>query len=190
MQNAEIVEEINDGNFYLRKISIKDTDFVYESLKGKSLTKYLSLGPLISRDHAKKLTKNYIEYWSKNFQFNYIIEIREHNQKGKNTKKLGSISIWGISWLHKRAEIGIWINSKYWNQGFGKKALNLIKTISFSHLKLNRLEAHIALNNNKSINLFKNCGFSEEGKLSQYLNLNGKFCDALTLSYLKRDWNL
>ena len=120
MQNAEIVEEINDGNFYLRKISIKDTDFVYESLKGKTLTKYLSLGPLISQDHAKKLTKNYIEYWSKNFQFNYIIEIREHNQKGKNTKKLGSISIWGISWLHKRAEIGIWVNSKYWNQGFGK----------------------------------------------------------------------
>ncbi len=190
MQNAEIVEEINDGNFYLRKISIKDTDFVYESLKGKTLTKYLSLGPLISQDHAKKLTKNYIEYWSKNFQFNYIIEIREHNQKGKNTKKLGSISIWGISWLHKRAEIGIWVNSKYWNQGFGKKALNLIKSISFSHLKLNRLEAHIALNNNKSINLFKKCGFSEEGKLSQYLNLNGKFCDALTLSYLKRDWNL
>ncbi|MFX1338752.1 MAG: GNAT family N-acetyltransferase [Promethearchaeota archaeon] len=188
MQNVDIVEEINDKNFYLRKISIKDTDFIYESLKAKTLTKYLSLGPLISRDHAKKLTKNYIDYWNKNFQFNYIIEIREHNQKGKHIKKVGSISIWGISWLHKRAEIGIWINSKYWNQGFANKALNLIKTICFTHLKLNRLEAHIAINNNKSINLFKKCGFLQEGTLSQYLNLNGKFLDALTLCFLKKDW--
>ncbi len=188
MQNAEIVEEINDGNFYLRKISNKDIDFIYESLKGKTLTKYLSLGPLISRDHAKKLIKNYLDYWSKNLQFNYIIEIRESHQKSENIKKVGSISIWGISWLHKRAEIGIWINSKYWNQGFSKKAINLIKNISYNHLKLNRLEAHIALNNTKSITIFKRCGFSEEGTLKQYLNLNGKFLDALTLSFLKKDW--
>lgn len=184
MQNAEIVEEINDGNFYLRKISLKDTDFIYESLKGKTLTKYLSLGPLMSRDHAKKLIKNYIEYWSKNLQFNYIIEILEHNQKGKYVKKVGSISIWGISWLHKRGEIGIWINSKYWNQGIAKKALSLIKSISFNHLKLKRLEAHIALNNSKSIHLFKKCGFIEEGMLRKYLYLDGKFHDAVILSFI------
>jgi ribosomal-protein-alanine N-acetyltransferase len=184
MHKAEIIEEINQGNFYLRKISHKDVDFIHESLKGSSLTKFLSLGPLSSRDHAKKLIKNYLDYWTDKIQFNYIIEIHDSDDDNKKTKKIGSISIWGISWLHKRAEIGIWINTKYWNQGFAQKALSLIKIVCFNHLKLKRIEAHIATENTKSIYIFKKSGFKEEGTLKEYLYLDGKFQDAVILSYI------
>ena len=114
--NKEIVEEINDGKVYLSKISTKDIDFVFSSLKDETVSRFLSLGPLISRDHSQKLIRSYLKYWDKHLQFNYIIELRENN-KGHNRKKIGSINLWNISWLHKRAEIGIWLSSKYWNQG-------------------------------------------------------------------------
>ena len=182
MQKAEIIEEISEKNFFLRKISLKDAEFIYDSLKGKNLTKFLSLGPLTSRDHAKKLIKNYLDYWTEKVQFNYIIEIKNPEDKPKDSKKVGSTSVWRISWLHKRAEIGIWINTKYWNQGFAQTALKLIKIICFTHLKLNRIEAHIAIENTKSIYIFKKIGFEEEGVLRKYLYLDGKFHDAIILS--------
>lgn len=182
MHKAEIIEEINQGNFFLRKISLKDADFIHESLKGSNLTKFLSLGPLSSRDHAKKLIKNYLDYWTDKFQFNYIIEIHDSDDNHKKAKKIGSISIWGISWQHKRAEIGIWINTKYWNQGFAQKALSLIKIACFNHLKLKRIEAHIATENTKSIYIFKKSEFKEEGLLKDYLYLDGKFHNAVILS--------
>ena len=180
--NREIIEEINDGKVYLVKISTKDVDFVFSTLKEDTVSKFLSLGPLISREHSQKLIKSYLKYWDKQLQFNYIIELRDNNTK--NIKKIGSINLWNISWLHRRAEIGIWINSKYWNQGLAKAALSLIKIIAFNHLNLLRLEAHIAVENMPSINLFKNCGFKKEGVLRKYLNLRGSFHDAAILSYL------
>jgi RimJ/RimL family protein N-acetyltransferase len=143
----------------------------------EEITNFLALGPLHSVDHAKKLIKNYIKYWDRYQQFNYVIS--------DDTNKLGSISLWNISWLHQRAEVGIWILPMYWNQGFGKRTIELIKIIAFNHLHLNRLESHIAIENKRSIQMFKACGFKEEGILKEYLHLNGIFQDAMILSHLK-----
>ncbi|MFW9771501.1 MAG: GNAT family N-acetyltransferase [Promethearchaeota archaeon] len=182
MHNIELIEEINDNNLYLRKISKDDISFFYESLKIKDITNYLSLGPLLSYDHAKRIIKNYLKYWEGYLQFNYIIELRE----GPKPLKIGSVSLWNISWQHKRAEIGVWLVPNYWEKGIGKKTLKLIKKIAFIHLKLNRIQAHVALENLRSISTFKNSGFLEEGQLKEYLNLNGKFYDAIILACLKK----
>ena len=189
MRNIDIIEEINQGNqnLFLRKIKQNDAVFIFESLKEESISKYLSLGPLVSVDHSKKLIKNYLKFWDQKLQFNYIIETRGFNS-GKDIKRVGAVSLWGLSWLHSRTEIGIWICSKYWNMGFAKKALNLIKIVSFGHLNLNRIEAHIAVENIRSTKLFKKSGFKEEGTLKQYLNFKGTYHDAVILAYLKSYW--
>ena len=192
MKNIRIIEEINEGNeVYLRKISSDDADFFFESLREEAISRYLSLGPLVSQSYSKKLLKKYEKFWGEKVQFNYVIELRGKNHDRKNIKKVGAISIWRISWLHNRAEIGIWITPKYWNMSIAKKALNLIKIVGFVHLKLNRLEAHIAVENKRSINLFKSkeVAFFEEGTLKQYLNLRGIYHNAVALSYLKENWN-
>ena len=188
MHNIDIIEEINDGNqnVYLRKVSLDDANFLFESLKEKVISKYLSLGPLSSHSHSKKLSKKYLKFWDDKIQFNYIIELRENMNE---IKKIGSISLWDLSWLHHRAKIGVWITPKYWNMGYAKIALKLITIIGFSHLRLNRLEAQIAVENVRSISLFKKSGFVEEGLLLQYLKIRGNYHDALIFSYLKARWN-
>ena len=180
MENIEVVEEINEGNLTLRKITLDDAFFMFESLKERELIKFLSLGPLRDMGHSKKLIRSYLNYWEQYLQYNYIIEIQENN----SVKKAGSISLWNISWLHKRSEIGIWINLNFWNQGIGTRAINLIQNIAFLHLQLNRLEAHISTRNERSISLFKNCDFKEEGTLARFLCFRGTFHDAKILASL------
>jgi ribosomal-protein-alanine N-acetyltransferase len=62
----------------------------------------------------------------------------------------------------------------------------LLKNIAFNHLKINRLEAYIALENKKSISLFERCGFIEEGRLREYLKFHGNFHDAVIMTCLKK----
>ncbi len=174
MDDFEVIEEINDGSLYLRKVTVSDAIFFYESLKDDKMTEYLSLGPLESLDYAKSLLRLHLKWWKKYLQFNYIIEQRTNN----SALKLGSIALWNMSWLHKRSEIGVWLLPINWNKGVGTKVISLAKNIAFIHLKLHRLEAHIAVENEKSIHLFQKCNFSNEGVLKDYLWLNNKFHDA------------
>ena len=176
----KIVEEINDGSLYLRKVKKNDAKFFYTSLNEKRLIAYLSLGPLATVEESKRLIRKYLRFWDNYAQYNYVIEIRE-----SNVKRIGIVNLWNLNWRHRRGEIGIWIIPSCWNKGFGEKALNLIKYIGFFHLKLNRLEAHIALENENSVYLFKKCGFRKEGILKQYLKFGNKFQDALVLACLK-----
>ncbi|MFX1365455.1 MAG: GNAT family N-acetyltransferase [Promethearchaeota archaeon] len=180
--NLEIVEVIEDHNLFLRKVLKNDADFFFNSLSEKDLTNYLSLRPLESLEHSKGLIKNYLRYWDKYLQFNYIIEL--HNI---DKIKIGSISLWNINWQHKRTQIGIWLLPSFWGKGLGERSLNLIKKIAFNHLKMNRLEAYIAIKNHRSVSLFEKCGFIIEGILKQYLIFQGEYHDAIILALLKRD---
>jgi len=182
INDTEIIEEINDGVITLRKISKQDVGFLYSGLNEKGMTDYLSLEPLKTREDSKRLVRSYLKYWDNYVQFNYIIVLQESEDV-----KIGSIIIWNVNWRHRRAEIGIWIIPSYWSKGLGKKALNLIKNIAFNHLKLNRLEAHVAIANLTSISLFKNGEFQVEGTLKKYLKLNGIYHDTLILACLKEE---
>lgn len=60
MANIEIIDEINEGNLFLRKVSKDDISFFYNSLTNKEMTNFLSLGPLNFRAFKKinqKLSK-------------------------------------------------------------------------------------------------------------------------------------
>jgi len=178
MEDFELIEEINDGNLHLRKVSKEDVSFFYRSLQEKEMTNYLSLGPLRSLEHSKRLIKNYLKSWDKYLQFNYVIELKEN----RTSTKIGSVSLWAINWYHQRSGVGIWILPKYWEHGFGSKTIVLIKNIAFNHLNLNRLEAHIAKQNDRSIKMFEKCGFVEEGVLKDYLRIDSKFQDAVIVA--------
>lgn len=181
MEDIEIIDEISDGNLFLRKVSKDDISFFYHSLKEKEMINYLSLGPLRSLEHSKRLIKSYLKSWDKFLQFNYIIELRDSHI----VKRIGSVSLWAINWHHLRSGVGIWILPEYWEHGLGSKTIALIKNIAFNHLNLNRIEAYIAIQNERSINMFKSCKFIEEGILKDYLKIDGKFQDALIVACLK-----
>ena len=180
IKNQSIVEEVNEGNLFLRKISKDDAEFVFRSLNDNNLIAYLSLGPLKSMEHSKRLIRSYLKYWDNYLQFNYIIELHDHHKE-----KIGSTSLWNVNWQHHRAQVGIWIIPSYWGKGLGEKAINLVKIIAFNHLKLNRIEAYVAKENKRSIYLFEKCGFQKEGILNQYLNFKGTYYNALIMACLK-----
>ena len=182
-KQLDIVYEINDGDLFLRKVKKDDSVFLYDSLESPNVNTYLSLGPLMSMEHSKRLIKSYLKYWDKYTQFTFIIELRDKN----SIQQVGCVNIWNINWQHKRAEIGIWLIPEFFKQGIGKRVIALIKVISFTHLNLHRLEAHTAVENEPSIKLFRSSGFKEEGTLKHYINIQCMYHDAIIFAILKDD---
>ena len=64
---------------------------------------------------------------------------------------------------HQFANFGYIIYNRHWGKGYGQESAAAGLRIGFKQLKLNRLEAAINLDNQKSIRLVKAIGMKKEG---------------------------
>jgi len=80
---------------------------------------------------------------------------------------------------HQFANFGYIVHNAYWEQGYGQESAAAGLRIGFKHLKLNRLEAAINLDNRKSIRLVKAIGMRREGIKRRYWFEDGKWVDHL-----------
>lgn len=81
--------------------------------------------------------------------------------------------------VHQFANFGYQIFNRHWGQGYGREAAAAGLRIGFQHLKLNRLEAAINLDNKKSIRLVKAIGMRREGIKKKYWFEHGEWTDHL-----------
>jgi diamine N-acetyltransferase len=98
---------------------------------------------------------------------------------------VGTIDISDFAPLHSRGEIGIAIRTEFQGNGFAKEALRLMCEYAFYFLYLKQLTAHVAIDNEASMQLFKSCGFVECGLLKEWWCVGGKYKDVALLQRLR-----
>jgi diamine N-acetyltransferase len=79
---------------------------------------------------------------------------------------LGCVDLFDFDPRNQRAGVGILIDKYRRKMGYAQDALEVLKTYAFETLFLNQLYAHIDDYNEKSIALFKKCGFQQIGILN------------------------
>ena len=92
---------------------------------------------------------------------------------------IGCVDLYDFDPVHLRAGVGILIGEELRNKGFAKESLELLKQYSFDELKLNQLHCVIGVNNMKSIQLFKGCGFNKPGQLRSWLKRKNGWEDVI-----------
>lgn len=98
---------------------------------------------------------------------------------------VGTIDITDFAPLHSRGEIGVAIQKQYQGNGYAGEALNLLCDYAFGFLFLKQLTAHIAIDNEASIQLFTSCGFAACGLLKEWWCVGGKYKDVMLLQRLR-----
>ena len=102
---------------------------------------------------------------------------------------IGNCGIHNIDWRNRSGEVGIVIGEKeYQNKGYGTEAMELILEYAFNTVNLNRIELIVYDFNVRAIKLYKKLGFIEEGRKRQFLWIRGRFCDAIIMSILAKEW--
>lgn len=95
------------------------------------------------------------------------------------TDWMGLIDLYDFDPKHKRAGVGIVVDTVHHSKGIGTEALELLCEFAFTHLQVHQLFAHITPDNNPSIRLFTRVGFLHTGTRKEWLFQNGTFMDEL-----------
>lgn len=102
---------------------------------------------------------------------------------------LGGVNIGNVRrGVAQSANIGYWIGKKYSRKGYMYEALRVLIPSLFVDLRLNRVEATILEENIASQKLLKKLGFKKEGKLRNYLKINGNWRDHVIYGLLQNDF--
>jgi ribosomal-protein-alanine N-acetyltransferase len=179
---------LEHGRITLEKIAGKHCSGLFDLLSDPDVLATLTLNKPQNLDEMRKFISFCEREWNLDSDFTYTILMR--NQAGDLVEKqvIGQITLYDLSFLHSRAEIGLWIGKPYWRQGFGFEALQQLIQYAFTDLNLNRIQAHIFPENTRSIHLFEKIGFKYEGLNRQYVKKQLSYRDVVMYAYLKTDY--
>lgn len=80
---------------------------------------------------------------------------------------LGAISL-TIGDDHRHAELGYWIGTPYWRQGYATEAVRRVLRYGFGELKLAAIDAEVFVGNHASMRVLQKTGFGEVGHAERF----------------------
>ena len=168
---------LSNGTLTLRAPEPADLDFLY---KQENDTTYWHLGETripFSRD----LLSHYIDSAQQDIyvsrQARFMIE--------SEGAVIGMVDLYDFEPLHRKAGVGIMLDSKQRGKGLGKQALDLLCDYAFDHLNLNMLYAYVTVDNAASVGLFESCAFAKACTLQQWSFQQGTFKDQFIFQRLQ-----
>lgn len=132
---------------------------------------------ILNEDNVKSI----IEMWTQGQQGALLIVTNEH-------QIIGSISLFNINNFIKSGEIGIFIEKKYQNHGYGNEAMRLIIEYAFNILNFRYLVVNCYSHNINALPFYKKLGFKEYGCLKDGIYYNGSFFDVHMLQLFRQDY--
>lgn len=137
------------------------------------------------------LSINQEEAWYENMlkgsadEFPLMIEVMDEER----WIAIGEMSLMNIDWRVRQAEVGIFLGEKrFWNRGYGQRAMSLMLKHAFQNLTLNRVYLRVNETNPRAIHVYEKVGFVHEGKMRQAGIVDGQHIDLFYMSVLRSEW--
>jgi len=103
---------------------------------------------------------------------------------------VGNVGLVNLNWKDRSAEVGIFIGEKqYWNQGYGRKAMELLLDHAFETINLHRVYLRVFETNPRAVRSYEKTGFQHEGRMRSAHYQNGRYIDVLLMSVLRPEWD-
>ena len=149
----------------------------------------------IHLEHFEPMRDN--EFYTLEFQRKILIESYKQYLNGTNIDMgifvdenlIGKIKISNI--VHgsfKSGIIGYSLDEEYCGKGYMSEAIDMVLKYAFEECELHRIEASALINNEKSRNVLRRCGFKLIGVNEKYLLIDGRWQDHATYYLVKEDF--
>jgi RimJ/RimL family protein N-acetyltransferase len=90
----------------------------------------------------------------------------------------------------QQADIGYWLGTPYWNNGYMTEAVRLVCHLSFEYLDAVRAYATVFTRNIASRRVLEKNGFSIDGTLRSHVFKRGQFVDSWFMTLLLSEWEV
>jgi ribosomal-protein-alanine N-acetyltransferase len=101
---------------------------------------------------------------------------------------VGTVSVHGVDDVDGGAEIGIWIGSEYWGNGYGTEAARLATDYAFRDHRRHRVVARVFEDNDASARIWEKLGFDLEGTHRDEVYIDGRYRDVRYYAVLEDEW--
>jgi len=162
MSSNTVSAGIETERLVLREHISEDTNAILEIFGDIEVMRFFGMKPIQSLNAARKM----IDYFKKSRE--------EHglNRWAIVLKDLdtvvGSVFYTNIEKPYFRAEIGYLLGRKHWGKGIMTEALEKIISFGFETMNLNKIQALITIDNQRSFALVERLGFCREGILKEH----------------------
>ncbi len=186
MMMTQIAKHINfpsleTERLILRQMTLEDTDFVFQHFGDAAVSQYLmDEPPLTEYDQAREIIQFFCEPEEKTHNRWLMVRKSDH-------RSIGTCGFHKWDKRYFRAEIGYDLSPSFWGQGYMIEALRAVIASGFEHMRLNRIEALVYIENDRSTQLLRRLGFKQEGVLRDYFYLDGKFYDHYLFALLQNE---
>jgi RimJ/RimL family protein N-acetyltransferase len=132
---------------------------------------------------AEKWIGSHQERFEKDIEVVFAVTI-----KGRG-ELVGAIGL-TLSLSHESAELGYWVGTPFWGQGYCTEAAHAVLRYAFTDLRLNRVHAHHFSSNPASGRVMQKIGMLHEGHLRQHVKKWGEFLDVEACGILRSEFEL
>jgi ribosomal-protein-alanine N-acetyltransferase len=161
--------EIETERLILKNISFTDRDFILNQFSNDVINKYLfDAEPLKTLDEADELINFYLQPEPRP-QHRWILTLKSNNTK------IGTCGFHCWDTTNQCVDIGYDLLEEYWRQGFMSEALNAILDFARNEMMVKRVNAHIYVDNLKSIRVVERLGFTFQGETEMCLFHNQQY---------------
>jgi len=109
--------------------------------------------------------------------------------RSDDKEPVGQTFLYRIDWIGRMAIFYIAIADKdNWSKGYGSEATNLLVDYAFNTLNLNRIQLHVAIENETAVKVYERTGFKIEGTLREAMYHEGKYCDFYIMGLIRSDF--
>ena len=176
------IPTIKTDRLTLRKLSLDDTDDLYEYAKRADVTLYLTWSPHVDKTY----TFQYLKYLQTRYNhgdfYDWAVCDRESG------KMIGTCGFTRFDFPNDSAEIGYVINPEFSGKGYATEAVAAVIEYGFNTLLLNRIECRFIPENLASRRVMEKNGMIFEGIRRQGMLIKGRYCDIGICSVLKDDY--
>jgi diamine N-acetyltransferase len=167
-------EFLKYGKVILRPLEPSDVELLYEWENNTEIWEMSNTKAPFSRYVLTKYIEDSAHDIYATKQLRLIIETI-----GK--QPVGAIDLFDFDPYHARAGVGILINTSFRNEGYATDALQALANYSLIALGLHQLYANISADNEASLHLFQNLGFTISGEKKEWLRTPSGWKDELIL---------
>lgn len=174
---------LQTARLYLRRISLDDTDALFDLYSSDAVAQYLDIDTLTDRSGAVELAEFFVRSYDEQFAIRWGIT------RVGDSRLIGTCGYNGLDTDNRRAEIGYDLHPDWWRQGIMTEALHAILGYAFDAMQLNRVEAVTSPANVASQGLLAKLGFREEGCLRRRSFYRGSFRDDVFYGLLREEYS-
>lgn len=161
---------IKGDKIYLRPIIREDLIAINKWRNDEDIFKYLGGGFMpISIDQQEKWLESMIDTTGNNKRFIICDE---------TDNSLGMVGLYGINFIHRTCEIGIYIGEdNVEGKGYGKESCILIEGFASEYLNLRKIKLSVVSDNERALNMWSSLGYLKVGEYIKERFIKGKYRD-------------